>query len=219
MTSVRGRYDNEIKELQQDLVTLCERSILALETAFAAFVEKDVEKAKEVIAADPEINKMEELIDDKAISIITRQQPVATDLRRIAVIMKAASDMERIADHAVNISKVTVRIGNEPFITSIELMEDMHLKMTMMVRQIVEAFVEENVEKAKELAAKDDQIDEMYGNIIRHLIQISSVHPNPSSQITNLAFVARFIERSADHATNIAEHLIYLKKGIRADLN
>ncbi len=219
MSSIRSHFENELKELQQDLLNLCERSISALEMAFASLIEKDMAKAQEVIDKDIEINKMEEIINDKAISIITRQQPVATDLRRIAAIIKAASDMERVADYGVNIAKEAKNIGQDSFVTSVELLEDMSVKSVMMLRQMVEAFVEENTTKAREIARMDDQIDEMYENMIRHLMQLSSVQPNKISQITNLAFISRYIERSADHATNIAEHLIYLKKGLRADLN
>lgn len=219
MVSVRGHYENELKELQQDLIKLCERSAEALEKAFTALIEKDSIKAQEVIDHDKEINKMEEEINDKAISIVTRQQPVATDLRRITVIIKAAADMERVADYGVNIAKEANRIGQEPFITSVELLEDMSTKSVKMLRQMIEAFVEENTKKGREIAEMDDQIDEMYGSMISHLMQLSSVHPDKISQITNLAFIARYIERSADHVTNIAEHLIYLKKGLRTDLN
>ncbi|RKJ29812.1 phosphate transport system regulatory protein PhoU, partial [Butyricicoccus sp. 1XD8-22] len=142
-----------------------------------------------------------------------------TDLRRLIVLLKAAADMERVGDYAVNIAKETIRIAKEPFITSVELIEDMCLKASQMLRQIVEAFVEENTAKAKEVAELDDQVDEMYGNMIKHLLRLSSVKPESIAQITYLSFVCRYIERCADHATNIAEYLLYLKKGQRYDLN
>lgn len=216
---VRERFDHEIDEVQKELLKLCNRSIEALEASFNAFIQKDLDASREIIERDVEINRMEEVINDRVIKLMTRQQPVATDLRRLVVLLKAAADMERVGDYAVNIAKETLHIGKVSFITSVELMEDMCFKTTMMLRQIVEAFIEENMTKAKEIAEFDDQIDEMYGSIITHLMRLSSVSPESISQITYLAFVCRYIERCADHATNIAEYLLYLKKGQRYDLN
>nr|WP_106779887.1 phosphate signaling complex protein PhoU [Lysinibacillus timonensis] len=216
---VRERFEHELDAVQKDLLKLCDQSIERLETSFRAFIEKDLDTAKDIVQRDSEINRIEEAINDRVILIMTRQQPVATDLRRLIVLLKAAADMERVGDYAVNIAKEALRIGSEQFITSVELIEDMCLKATQMLRQIVEAFVEENTTKAKEVAEFDDQVDEMYGNMIRHLMKLSSVKPENISQITNLAFICRYIERCADHATNIAEYLLYLKKGQRFDLN
>ena len=201
------------------MLTVFSMFLQTLENSFEALFQKDLELAHQVIIQDVEINRMEEAINDRVIKLMTRQQPVATDLRRLIVLLKAASDMERVGDHAVNIAKEAIRIGNERFITSVELLEDMCYKSTEMLRQVVEAFKEENMSKAKVIAEYDDEIDEMYGNMIKHLMQLSSVVPENISQITYLSFICRFVERCADHATNIAEYLLYLKKGQRFDLN
>lgn len=217
--AARERFDHEIQAIQSRLLKLSKLSIQALEISFNAFIEKDFDKSKLVIEQDVIINRLEEEINDRVILVMTRQQPVAKDLRRLVVLLKAAADMERVGDYAVNIAKESIRIGNERFITSVELLEDMCYKATDMLRQVIEAFVDENMSKAKEIAEYDDQIDEMYGNIITHLMRLSSVAPESISQITYLSFICRYIERCADHATNIAEYLLYLKKGQRYDLN
>lgn len=217
--AARERFDHEIEAIQLELLKLSNLSIEALETSFNAFIERDFEKANEVIQQDALINRLEEQINDRVIILMTRQQPVAKDLRRLVVLLKAAADLERVGDYAVNIAKESIRIGKERFITSVELLEDMCFKAVEMLRQIVEAFVDENMSKAKEIAEYDDQIDEMYGNIITHLMRLSSVAPESIAQITYLSFICRYIERCADHATNIAEYLLYLKKGQRYDLN
>ncbi|MFJ8236963.1 phosphate signaling complex protein PhoU [Ureibacillus sp. NPDC094379] len=216
---VRGRYEHDIEDVQNELIKLCKMSISQLDLTFKSFIDQDLELAREIISKDTEINHLEELINDRVILIMTRQQPVAKDLRRLVVLLKAASDMERVGDYSVNIAKETIRIGDARFITSVELIEDMFLKTSAMLNQVVEAFVEENTTKAKEVADFDDQIDEMYGSMITQLMKLSSVRPENISQITNLAFICRFIERCADLATNIAEYLFYLKKGQRFDLN
>ncbi len=216
---VRERFEHELDAVQKEFLKLCDQSIERLEKSFKALINKDLEVAQEIVQRDVEINRFEEAINDRVILLMTRQQPVATDLRRLIVLLKAAADMERVGDYAVNIAKETIRIAKEPFITSVELIEDMCLKASQMLRQIVEAFVEENTAKAKEVAELDDQVDEMYGNMIKHLLRLSSVKPESIAQITYLSFVCRYIERCADHATNIAEYLLYLKKGQRYDLN
>ncbi|SOC36246.1 phosphate signaling complex protein PhoU [Ureibacillus acetophenoni] len=215
----RERFQAEMVSVQQDFLKLCDLSIERLEEAFTALINKDVEAAEDIVKRDSEINHAEEAINDRVILLLTRQQPVATDLRRLVVLLKAAADMERVGDYAVNIAKETIHIGNDPFVTSIELLEDMCTKSTQMLRQIVQAFVDENTTKAKELAELDDQIDEMYGNMIKHLLRLTSIKPESIAQITYLSFICRYIERCADLATNLAEYLLYLKKGQRFDLN
>lgn len=215
---VRERFEHDLINVQQDLMELCDKSIEALETAFRAFIDKDIDLALAVIDADLHINRLEETINDRVILLIAKQQPVATDLRRLMVVVKAAADMERVGDYAVNIAKETIRLGREPFITSVEPIEEMCFKTTSMLRQIVEAFIEENTSKAKEIADLDDQVDELYGNTISNLMQLT-VSNEHVAQITYLSFICRYIERCADHATNIAEHLFYLVKGQHYELN
>lgn len=218
--SIRETFEKEMEAVQQQFLALSNKSIDHLESAFHSLINKDVEQAKKIVHDDSDINLMEEEFNNRIVLLLTKQQPiVATDLRRLIVLLKAASDMERVGDYAVNISKETIRIGNERFVTSVELMEDMCLKTISMLRQVMKAFVEENTIKAKEVAELDDQIDEMYGNMIRQLMKLSAASPENLSQITSLSFVCRYLERCADLATNIAEYLLYLKKGLHLDLN
>jgi phosphate transport system protein len=162
---------------------------------------------------------LEEEINDRVILIIAKQSPVATDLRRLVVLIKIASDLERIGDYAVNIAKETIRIGKEELVTPIELIKQMRLLATAMLRQVIEAFIEEDVVKGKEIAELDDQVDELYGEAIRKLMLTGAQNPDKLSQITQLAFISRYMERSADHATNIAEQLFYLVRGKHYHLN
>ncbi len=219
MMSVRERFENDIQSVQRDLKELCEQSINAFELAFKAFKERNVDIALEIIDMDTEINRLEEMINDRVILIIAKQQPVATDLRRLVVILKAASDMERVGDYAVNIAKETIRLGKAPIIASTETLEEMHQRTLLMLRQIVDAFMDDNMTKAKEIAELDDKIDELYGETVTGLFRISDVPQENLSQLTSLAFIARYIERCGDHVTNMAEHLFYLIKGQHYELN
>ncbi|WP_079527795.1 phosphate signaling complex protein PhoU [Solibacillus isronensis] len=215
---IRERFEHDLIAVQQDLMELCDLSIHSLQESFKAFLKKDIDLALQVIDTDPKINRLEEIINDRVILLIAKQQPVATDLRRLIVVIKAASDMERIGDHAVNIAKESIRIGKAPFVTSVEPIEEMFHKTILMLRQIVDAFIEENTIKAKEIANLDDEVDELTGNTLSNLMKLS-VSNEQVAQVTSLSYVCRCIERAADHATNIAEHLFYLVKGKHYELN
>lgn len=217
--STREKFELEMQHVQEDLLELADHAIAMFQLTFEAFLSKNTEQALYVMDQDYIVNRLEEEINDKAILLIAKQQPVATDLRRLIVIVKMAADLERIADYSVNIAKETIRIGEKPFVTPIETIEDMHHRASGMLKQIVEAFRAENMEEAKTIAAYDDEIDALYGDTMKHLFNIANTELSASAQVTNLSFVAHYIERVADHATNIAEHLLYLKKGKHYELN
>lgn len=215
---IRERFEHDLIAVQQDLMEICDFSINSLQLAFKAFIEKDIDLALQVIENDIKINRLEETVNDRVILLIAKQQPVATDLRRLIVVIKAAADMERIGDYAVNVAKETIRIGKEPFVTSIEPIEEMFHKTISMLRQIADAFIEENTKKAKEIAKLDDEVDTLTGNTIGNLMKLT-ISNEHLSQVASLTHICRCIERSADHATNIAEHLFYLVKGKHYELN
>lgn len=219
MMSVRERFDLDIQAVQNQMLELCNMSISALQRSYQALMEQDLDLALEIIEDDSELNHIEEEINDKVILLIAKQQPVATDLRRLMVITKAASDMERVGDYAVNIAKETIRIGKEPLIFPMTNFESMCQKAIQMLEGIVEAFVHEDTTKAKEIADLDDYVDDLYGATVELLIRKAGENPEAIKQITHLSFICRYLERSADHATNIAEHLFYLVKGRHYELN
>ena len=217
--SIRERFEQDLMEVQQQFMQLCDLSAEALQKAFTAFVNQNVDLALSIIEEDVKLNRLEEEISDRVILLIAKQQPVATDLRRLMVLAKAANDIERIGDYAVNIAKETVRIGKQPFVTSIEPIEQMYELTSKMLRKISEAFIEENISKAKENAELDDEVDFLYGNTLQTYLKLTSVAPESISQLTNLSFICMYLERCGDHATNLAEHLIYLVKGKHYELN
>ncbi|TWT09127.1 phosphate signaling complex protein PhoU [Planomicrobium sp. CPCC 101079] len=217
--SVREKFDFELNLAQNQLIELSTMAIEALDKSIDALINHDIDAALEVIEDDSDINILEEELNDRVILIIAKQSPVATDLRRLVVLIKIASDLERIGDYAVNIAKETIRIGKEELVTPIELIKQMRNLATAMLRQVIEAFIEEDVVKGKEIAELDDQVDELYGESIRRLMMAGASNPEKLSQITQLAFISRYMERSADHATNIAEQLFYLVRGKHYNLN
>lgn len=216
---VRENFQIQLDELKKMLVEIGELTKIALIEAMDALKEQDVNKALEVIENDHRINHLEDEINDAAILLIAKQAPVASDLRRIIAAIKISSDVERMADFAVNIAKSTIRIGEKPLIKPLVDLPRMAEIAIGMLTDSIKAYVDEDVVLAKNLADVDDSVDELYGKIIQELLELMTLHPESLAQITQLSFVCRYIERTADHATNIAESIIFLVKGKRYGLN
>jgi phosphate transport system protein len=217
--STRTIFDNNLKELKDLLLKMAEKSELAIKEAMIALINQDMEKAKQVIDGDNEIDDLEFEINDKALLLIARQSPVATDLRKINVALKVSSEVERFADIAVNIAKSALHIGNEEhFKEIIDIPKMMEIALEM-VSDSIKAYYSEDVSLAKKCAEKDDDVDKMFGVLIQELLSYIPENPKATNQIIQLAFVCRYIERIADHSTNISEHVIYLVTGNRINLN
>lgn len=217
--TMRGKFDYDLKTLRQKLLEIGSLAEIALSQSIEAFQTKNVDQALGVIERDSQIDMLEEEINDFAILLIAKQQPVAIDLRRIIVAIKIATDIERIADFAVNIAKATIRIGEQPFVMEIEKIVRMHNIALEMVSLGLKAYYEEDVALARKISDMDDEVDELYGQIMRDLLQITKMNQENFSQMNLLSLIARYIERTADHATNLAEHVVYLVKGRHYDLN
>lgn len=216
---VRENFQAELDQLKRSLLDLGELAQTALEASIQALKDQDIDKALEIIDNDFRINRLEEEINDRAILLIAKQAPVASDLRRVIAAIKISSDVERMGDLAVNIAKSVIRIGKTPLIKPLEDIPDMAETAIQMVSDSLKAYYEEDVVLAKDLADTDDQVDKTYGRLIQELLEMMTQQPEHIAQITQLSFICRFIERAADHATNISESIIYLVKGKRYDLN
>lgn len=217
--STRSNFDNELLELKKLLLNMAQKAENAIKEAMEALIHQDLEKANQVIEFDNVIDDLEQDINNKAIILIAKESPVATDLRRIIVALKISSEVERVGDQAVNIAKSALHIGSEKHIkeiVDIPKMMDMALEM---LAESLNAFISEDTELATQCAAKDDQVDEMYGKLVKELLAYIPQYPNQTNQITQLAFVCRYIERLGDHSTNIAENVIFLVTGKRYNLN
>ncbi|MBK3493989.1 phosphate signaling complex protein PhoU [Viridibacillus sp. YIM B01967] len=217
--TVREKFENDLHRVQGLMLDLCHMSIHALEKSVEALFEQDIDAALVLMDQDRFINRLEEHINDEVILLIAKQQPVATDLRRLIVMIKAASDMERIGDYAVNIAKETIRLGQTKVVYPTEKIAQMRDQAIAMLKGMVQAFIDEDMQKAKEIALLDDQIDTLYGEAIVEILNTPTENMKDIGQVAQLSFVCRYLERSADHATNLAELLFYLVKGKHYELN
>ena len=216
---IRENFENNMIELQNKLKEMVEATVTALVKAFTALEKQDMELALSVIEEDAYIDELEGEINQMAVWVIAKQQPVARDLRRIIAIMQMSSDIERIADFAVNTSKSTIKIGRMESLlhkTSILAMKD---KAVDMLSMVIQAFVDGNISLAKEVGELDDIVDEKNRANYELLKSMLKEHPELTDQIVELLFINRFVERAADHITNMAESTAYFVKGQLFDLN
>ncbi|WP_226680094.1 phosphate signaling complex protein PhoU [Sutcliffiella horikoshii] len=217
---VLRQFHVDLETLRDKLLELGSLAEIAMGKSIDALTNQNVDLALQIIEEDNKADRLDEEINDFAILLIAKQQPVAIDLRRIFVAIKISTDVERIADFAVNIAKSTIRIGkNSQPLIQIEKIEKMHSIATEMLSLALKAYYDEDVVLAKKVADMDDQVDELYGQNIRELLQLTKDYPDMIPEITQLSFICRYIERMADHTTNISENIFYLVKGSHYELN
>ncbi|MFB7140322.1 phosphate signaling complex protein PhoU [Gottfriedia sp. NPDC056225] len=216
---MRNQFETELKSLQEMIIELAEKTKKAVVKSMDAFRTENIELALEVIDEDDRIDKLEKEVNELILVIITRQQPVAVDLRRNLTAIKIAHDLERVADYAVNIAKSTIRIRSRQETLPIENIEKMHELGLDMLTKASEAYRTEDLQAAKEIGEIDDLVDELYGTTVRNLMSSIVESPEHVANILQMAFICRYLERIADYATNIAENIYYLVKGKHYLLN
>ncbi len=219
MSPTRDVFDRALEELQREILRMGGLVEQVIYDAVHSLATKDESLADEVIKGDRVIDQMELDIENMCLKLIATQQPIAGDLRKISTGFKIITDLERMADLAVDIAKVTKRLAGQPLIKPLVDIPRMAALAQQMVKDGLDAYVKGDVELAVSLNAKDDEVDHIYAQIFRELLTYMMEDPRTISQAAYLLFVGRYLERIADHATNIAERVIYLVTGERPDLN
>ncbi|MCT4606432.1 MAG: phosphate signaling complex protein PhoU [Marinisporobacter sp.] len=204
---------NELAKLHNDLLKLGCMAEEATLSAIKSLKDQDVVLAQKVIEADVTTNKLEEEIEDKCIKLIATQQPMAIDLREICSILRLIADLERIADHAVDIAEITIKMADQKYMKSLIDIPRMADLATDMVKKSLDAFVKKDVQLAKETWALDETVDEIYNQIYRELLTYMMEDPKKISQSTNFLFICSHIERIADYAKNVCEKVVYIQTG------
>ncbi|WP_314586894.1 phosphate signaling complex protein PhoU [Paenibacillus terrigena] len=215
----RKEFDSGLNELTKLLEAMGNETELMLKESIESLQRLDVNHARALIARDSEINHMEERILDVGSKLILTQQPVAKDLRRILVAFKISSDLERMADLSVDIAKVVVRLEGQTLVKPLIDIPRMGEIVQQMIFESIRAYMEENVDLAYKMSKDDDAVDQLYSQIVRELFTLMVEDPKTVSQAMLLTFVGRYIERIADHATNIGESVVFLVTGKRPELN
>lgn len=216
---MRTIFDEKLAEIHRDLLELGIMVNKAISKSVQAFITKDVKLAKEIIENDLVINDKENEIDKKCTEMIALQQPLASDLRRIIAVIRAASNLERMGDHAQNVAEATINLKNEKHIVELDpIIQTMGDKIIKMSTDIIDAFVDFNVQAAREIALRDEEVDKHYNLLRLTAIKIMEENPKTAFSVSDYSFIGRDLERIGDYVTNIGEGIIYLASGEVVDL-
>ncbi|WP_371723595.1 phosphate signaling complex protein PhoU [Isachenkonia alkalipeptolytica] len=219
MDKLRSQFQEELKSLNIKLLKMGSMVQNIIEVSVQSLAKQDLNRARSVFELDDDIDALELEIEHQCMNLIALQQPIARDLRTIGTILKIITDLERMGDHAVNIAKVTLEIGEDKLIKALIDIPKMARLTEDMVNKSLDAFMHEDIDLAKELDHYDDQVDDLYEAIYLELIEMMLENPDIIKQATQLLFIGRYLERTADHATNIGERIIYMVTGERMKIN
>ena len=206
---MRIHFDEQLDQLNKEIINMGSLIEQAIGMAVEALIKQDVDKAKKAMEFDEEVDHQEKVIETLCLKLLLQQQPVAKDLRIISAALKMITDMERIGDHASDISDLAIQLSGLPHIEQLTHIEQMAKETMVMLIQGLEAYVERNYEKAEEVIAHDDIIDDLFAKVKRELIDIIQKNSDCAGQAADLLMVAKYFERIGDHATNIAEWVIF----------
>ena len=206
---MRRRFEEQLNDLNQELMHMANQVQGSIQKAIGALLKQDTELAQKVISNDKEIDRQKKNIESKCFTLLMQQQPVASDLRMISAALRMVTDMERIGDHASDISELTIMLANEPYIKRLEHISKMASETTYMLITAMEAFIDKDIEKAKKVITHDDIVDELFAETKRELIELIHQDKNNGEQAADLLMVAKYFERIGDHTTNVAKHILF----------
>jgi phosphate transport system protein len=206
-------FENELQQLRERLLLMAGRVEQMIAASVKALVERDLDQAARTIAADQRVNLDEMETDELCLEILARRQPMASDLRFIALALKMVTDLERIGDLAVNVCERVIDLGTDPPIKPYEDIPVLATLVQSMVRDAVDALVERDAVKARSVVGRDGQVDRLYSQVFRHVLDVMLVDNTRVQPGIHLQSVCKYLERMADHATNLAEEVVFLVEG------
>ncbi|MGA2360948.1 MAG: phosphate signaling complex protein PhoU [Candidatus Aminicenantales bacterium] len=213
MSKTERPFDEELKDLKEKLLEMASRAEEQIGLAVRGLKDRKEEMACEVLDKEQDVNRLDIEIDEMAMRLLALRQPMATDLRFITSAMKIGSDLERIGDLAVNIAERTLDLLKVPPLKPLIDIPRMASLAQGMVRDVLNAFVNGDADLAKNVCQRDDQVDQLNGQIFRELLTFMMADQTTIPRAVDLILVGRHLERIADHATNIGEDVIYMVKG------
>jgi phosphate transport system protein len=207
------QYEEDLRGLRSGLLKmggLVERQIVE---AIESLVNRNTQQARETIQRDVEVNRLDSEMDQRCINLLALHQPTASDLRFITTGLKITTDLERIGDNAVNICERATELNEEPQLKPYIDIPRMADIAQSMVKDSLDAFMREDTELAEEVIARDDEVDQLNYQTYRELLSYMAEDPQTIPRATRILFISKYLERIADHATNIAEMVVYMVKG------
>lgn len=206
---MRNHFDVQLQELNLDLIKMGGAVEEAIIKAVDALTKRDYNLAQEAIEFDTVIDDMERGIERRCLKLLLQQQPVATDLRKISSALKMITDLERIGDHAADISELTQRLSKEKEVTQLNSIPLMAAETIKMVKDAIDAYVNCNIDLAENVIKADDIVDDLFNVVKNNLIELIGENKSYGEQAIDLMMVSKYFERIGDHAVNIAEWVIF----------
>jgi phosphate transport system protein len=214
---MRSRYDEQLSILNNELIEMGAMIEDAIGKSVRALEERDMTAANEVIANDYSIDEKEREIESLCLKLILIEQPVASDLRQVSAALKMITDMERVGDHAADISELCVYLAKSDPITNWANMREMANTATGMLTGAIDAYVKRDPALAQEVIDRDDTVDDLFDAVRNDLIRLIRENADNGEQAIDLLQIAKYLERIGDHAVNIAEWVIFSITGIHKD--
>ena len=215
----RDAFHQELREIEEAVIQMATLVESAIARAMRALSHQDSLLANEVIGGDAAVNELQRSIRSRSISVMALQAPVARDLRELTTVQLVISELERMGDHAVGIAKQVQRVGNAEVPALLSDLNDLAKVVREQVRSAIEAFVEVNIQLARDICARDDEVDHTYRRIFGELLERMTQDASTVPAATSLLFVAHDLERIGDRVTNICEDVIYMVTGEIEELN
>lgn len=215
----QSRFEKQLNTLNQQMVQMGSMVEQSIEMAVSALVTKDSEKAHNVIEYAADVSNQERQIEGMCMKLLLCQQPVASDLRMISSALKMITDMERIAVQSAEISELTIRMEETPYIKKLEHVQQMAKETILMVVKSIDAFVDKDLELAQEVISMDDVVDDLFIKIKQELIELINQDASNGEQATDLLMIGKYFERIGDHAVNIAQWVTFSITGEHGEIN
>jgi len=207
-------YDSELNQLQNMIAEMGGLAEMQLARAIAALVKYDADAANDIVEKDRRIDMLEDEIDSLAVRLIAKRQPMAGDLRTIITGLKVSANLERIGDYAKNIAKRTVTISSATGLRGpIATIARMAALVQNMIKNVLDAYIAHDAEKADDVRARDQEVDQIHSGLFRELLTYMMEDPRNITPCTHLLFIAKNIERVGDHVTSVAEQVHYMVHG------
>jgi len=210
---MRSRFEEQLRNLKDALIEMGGMIVRAITSASKAIIEQDMVVAQWTIDFDLEIDQKEKEIEDLCLKILLQQQPVARDLRLISAVLKMITDLERIGDQAADISEITMHLVDKTYIKKLEHIPQMAEVTMQMVTDSIESFVRDDLDLARQVIKRDDEVDELFNIVKTELISLIHKDANNGDQALDLLMIAKYFERIGDHATNLAEWVVFSHTG------
>jgi phosphate transport system protein len=209
----RETFEGRLQQLQDDVLALGDKVEKALIDSVESLKRQDAEAARRVIAGDGAINEKRFAIEADTLTVIATQQPVATDLRVLAAILEITTELERMGDYAKGIAKITLMIGDEPFLKPLIDIPRMAVKACEMIHKSLTAFIKRDADLALEIVPQDDELDDLYNQVYRELLTFMMSDPRTIDQASYLLWAAHNLERTGDRVVNICERVVFTITG------